>query len=257
MKKAIIIEDEAIAAKHLMQLLAQISPKLEVTKIMQSTKECISYFKENKNADIVFMDIHLSDGSAFHIFEQVEIECPIIFTTAYDEYALEAFKVNSVDYLLKPIKLHDLERSLIKIENLTKNADKISLNTETMNGLLEMMKQNKPKYKAHFLIPQGEKLIPLSVKDIAYFYIDMKVTHAVTFKNETLALDKSLDDIIKTLDPEKYYRVNRQYIININAIEKINIWLNNKLTITLIIPTPDRIVIPKAKTVEFKDWYTK
>lgn len=257
MNKAIIIEDEAMAAQHLIKLLSHVAPDINASTVIQSIEESVEYFNNHNDADVVFIDIHLSDGLAFHIFEQVNITCPIIFTTTYDQYALEAFKVNSVDYLLKPIKQIDLERALNKIKNLANNPANITLNADTMAGLLTMMKNRKQKYKANFLIPYGEKLIPISVKEIAYFYIDMKITHAVTFDGITHALDKSLDDIIKQLNPDEFYRINRQYIISLNAVKEINVWVGGKLSIVLTVKTPSHIIIPKAKTTEFKEWYTK
>ena len=255
MKNVVIIEDETLAVKHLSKLLHDIDPNLEIVAVLQTIEESVKYFEDNSDIDMVFMDIHLSDGLAFHIFEKVEVPYPIIFTTAYDKYALKAFKVNSIDYLMKPIKRVDLERGLEKMEKLSKGAKRDD--HSTMEGILAIVRDMGAKYKENYLIPHGDKLLPLAVKEIACFYIETKVTHALTFDNKVHALDQSLDDIMRNLDPKKFYRANRQYILNTEAVVAINPWMGGKLQVMLRVNVPSQIIIPKAKTGEFKDWYTK
>lgn len=254
--KALIIEDEHIAAQNLKRLLTEVAPHIQVSDIFQSVEETVEYFNHKPDVDIVFMDIHLADGLAFHIFDQTTINCPIVFTTAYDQYALDAFKVNSIDYLLKPINKDDLARAIQKLNILTTDTSQPNaLSPETIASLMEMMQQHK--YKSHFLIPVRDKLIPLPVKEIAYICLDDKITRAVTFDGQTHLLDKPLDTIFNQLNPAHFFRANRQYIIAHSAIKDISIWPLSKLHITLTVPTPEKIIIPRARTTEFKEWYTE
>jgi len=264
--KAIIIEDEQIAAQNLTRLLAETEPEVEVTAKFQTVEETVEFFSafgsQGRAADgypdIVFMDIHLADGLAFHIFDSVSILCPIIFTTAYDQYALDAFKVNSVDYLLKPISKDDLLRAINKVKHFAPSpqgpATAGTLSAETIASLMETVQHRK--YKSHFLMPLRDKLVPLPVSDIAYIYLDEKITRIVTLSDQAYVLDKPLDAIYAQLDPAKFFRANRQYIIAHWAVKDISVWPLSKLHITLKVPTPEKVIISRARTTEFKDWYT-
>ena len=200
----------------------------------------------------MFMEIHLADGLAFRIFDKVKIEVPIIFTTAYDQYALDAFRVNGIDYLLKPINKEDLARAINKLDRYDKSEDDGNL-----DNLVAMMSQQMHHYKSYFLIPQREKLVPLAVNTIAYLYIDDKMTRAVTFDNKQFYIDKPLDNIMSQLDPSKFFRANRQYILAHSAVESIQLWPLNKLYIQLRVSTPEKILIPRSRTSELKEWYTR
>jgi two-component system LytT family response regulator len=199
------------------------------------------------------MDIHLADGSSFAIVDKVEITCPIIFTTAYDEYALKAFEVNSIDYLLKPINKADLERALNKFKHLntaSKDQERASL-----ENLLAQMGGLKKKYKTCFLIPERDKLIPLATTNIAYIYIDTKTVKAISMDNHTYYLNQTLDEIMAQLDPAHFFRANRQFIISRNAIKDLSIWFGNKLAVNLSVPVPEKIIVSKARVGEFKTWF--
>ena len=250
--KAVIIEDENIAAQALQSLVREIDPEMEVLTILQTIEESVEWFEENPMPDLVFMDIHLADGSSFAIFENVDITCPIIFTTAYDEYALKAFEVNSIDYLLKPINKADLERALKKFKSLTSKPDKASL-----EGLLAQMGGLKKKYKTCFLIPERDKLIPLATSNIAYIFIDTKTVKAITMDGHTYYLNQTLDDIMAQLDPEVFFRANRQFIISRAAVKDISIWFGNKLSINLLVSVPEKIIVSKARVGEFKSWFAE
>lgn len=251
--EALIIEDELIAAQNLQRLITNVAPDIEIARTLQSVEETVEYFSRPEKIDVVFMDIHLADGLAFHIFDSVNIDCPIIFTTAYDQYALDAFKVNSIDYLLKPINKEDLIRAIDKLRrNMDNKAGTVGM--EQIRSLMEMMQSNK--YKSYFLIQVRDKLVPLQVSDIAYIYLDDKLTRAVTFNGQSQILDKPLDAIFSQLDPTLFFRANRQYIISHKAVKDISIWPLSKLHITLSLPTPDKIIVSRARTSEFKDWYT-
>lgn len=208
--------------------------------------------ESNPAPDVVFMDIHLADGSSFEIFEHVRIDCPIIFTTAYDEYALRAFKVNSVDYLLKPIGAADLQRALDKLKTLHHTPDQSNALSTLINAL-----QKHGHYKTHFLIPyKGDKLLPLAVDQIQYFYISDGVTKAVVGPNESYVLPNTLDELADSLDPDRFFRVNRQYLISRNAVQDIDLWFNNRLAINLKVPTEEKILVSKLRVNDFKAWFS-
>lgn len=251
--KAVIVEDELIAAQNLQRLINQVDKDIEVIAVLQSVEESIEWFMLHPVPDLVFMDIHLADGSSFSIFEKVDIPCPIIFTTAYDEYALKAFEVNSIDYLLKPISIKNFERAIAKLRNLV--AEKES-NTNVIANLLASFKQTKEVYKSNFLIPHKDKFIPLSVDKIACFYTENKTVKIITEDNETYNMDSSLEDLTNQLNPTLFFRANRQYIVSHKAIKDISIWFGSKLSINLEVPVPEKIIVSKARVPEFKAWYT-
>ena len=249
--KALIIEDEILASKHLQQVLDEAGDFI-VIAVLESVRETIKWFEKNPHPDIVFMDIHLSDGSAFEIFKNIKIECPIVFTTAYDEYALKAFKVNSIDYLLKPIEVNDVQEALRKLKKLS--------TSETMqvaiNNLISTFKRGS-KYKTHFLIPvKGDKLIPVQTSDLACFYVDTGTIKTSTFEGRTYTLDFTLDELGELLDPEHFFRANRQYIISRKAIKDIDLWFNSRLSVNLKVVVPEKIVISRGRIPEFKSWFS-
>jgi len=250
--KAIIIEDEVIAAKELQSLIIETDSGIDILSILQSIDESVEWFRSHPMPDIVFMDIHLADGSSFSIFEEVNISCPVVFTTAYDEYALKAFEVNSIDYLLKPINKKDLERAISKFKNLKVNPED---NVALLNKLIEGIKQTRTDYKKYFLVPEKDRLIPLVVNDIAYIYIDSGIVKAITSNNKTFYLDQTLDDIGLQLDPARFFRANRQFIVSKLAIKDMSFWFGGKLSLNLSMPVPERIFISKAKVAEFKKWF--
>ena len=252
--KVLIIEDEIAAADILQLLICELCPDAEIVAVLQSIDESVEWIRNNPLPDLIFMDIHLADGSSFSIFDEVQISCPVIFTTAYDKYALKAFEVNSIDYLLKPINKKELERAIGKYKNLTSNyAD----NSELIRRLIENIKQPAKSKKTSFLVPQKDKLIPLSVSDIAYIYIDTKVVKAVTLNNTEYYIDETLDDLMNQLDCHDFCRVNRQFIISRKALKDLSVWFGGKLSINLIVPLPEKIIVSKAKTSEVKRWISE
>ena len=251
--KALIIEDEILAAQSLQKLVTEVAPDTEIIGVLQSIEESVAWFNENPMPDLVFMDIHLADGSSFAIFEQVQITCPIIFTTAYDEYALKAFEVSSIDYLLKPINRNDLTRAMNKYKNLV--ADK-SFDNQALVELVQKIGTSK-KYKSCFLVPERDKLIPLATANIAYFYIDTKTVKAITLDEHTYYMSQTLDDIMLQLNPDDFFRANRQFIVSRKAIKDLTIWFGNKLSLNLLVKIPEEIIISKAKVSEFKNWFSK
>lgn len=247
---ALIIEDEILASKHLLQVLDEIGD-ITVIKVIESIKETISWFEKNKQPDIVFMDIHLSDGSAFEIFKHVKISCPIVFTSSFDEYALKAFKVNSIDYLLKPIEVNEVRDALTKMKELSASGN---MQLDISNLIKSFNKGSK--YKSHFLIPvKGDKLIPVQTTDLACFYVDAGTIRAATFEGKTYVMGLTLDELSDVLDPELFFRANRQYIISRKAIKDIDLWFNSRLSVNLNVPVPEKIVISRGRISEFKTWF--
>jgi len=250
----VIVEDEHVAAQNLQRMIAQAASDIEVIAVLQSVEESIEWFTLNPTPDLVFMDIHLADGSSFSIFEKVNITCPVIFTTAYDEYALRAFEVNSIDYLLKPISIKNFERAIAKFRSLSATKNN---NADLIANLLDSFKETKKVFKSNFLIPHKDKLIPLAIDRIACFYTENKMTKIITTDNEIFYLDSSLEDILAQLNPAQFFRANRQYIIAHKAIRDISIWFGSKLSINLQVAVPEKIIVSKARVPEFKIWYTK
>ena len=251
--KALIIEDEVLAAQSLQKLITEVAPDTEVIATLQSIEESVAWFDENPMPDLVFMDIHLADGSSFAIFEQVQITCPIIFTTAYDEYALKAFEVSSIDYLLKPINRNDLTRAMNKFNAFVGEK---SNNNEAIDALMRQIGMKK-NYKSCFLVPERDKLIPLATANIAYFYIDTKTVKAITLDEHTYYMSQTLDDIMLQLNPDDFFRANRQFIVSRKAVKDLTIWFGNKLSLNLSVKIPEQIIISKAKVSEFKNWFSK
>ena len=251
---ALIVEDEIIAAETLESLLAKVQPDVEIAAVLQSIEETVEWMEMHPSPDLIFMDIHLADGSAFRIFDSVDIKCPIIFTTAYDEYALKAFDVNSIDYILKPINTAALEKAMAKYNNFTGES---TYNKDVINKLMETLKLPNKSYKNYFLIPDKDKLIPVQVDDVRYIYIDTKIVKAVTATGKAYYMDKTLDEITEHLNPQKFFRANRQYIIARSAIKDMSVWFGNKLSINLNIDVPEKIIVSKARVREFKQWMTE
>lgn len=252
--KALIIEDEMMAAQSLQKLLAKVSPDTEVLGVLETIEESVEWLTSHPMPDLLFMDIHLADGSSFAIFDKVDVTAPVIFTTAYDEYALKAFEVNSIDYLLKPIHKGDLERALRKFENLTVPRTTSGVDVKSLYAQIEAM---RPKYKSYFLLPERDKLIPLQVSNIAFICIDEKMIKMVTLDHKVFYTNQTLDDLLVQLDPTQFFRANRQYIVSRGAIKDVSIWFGNKLAINLIVETPDKVIVSKARVSEFKTWFSE
>ena len=252
--KALIIEDEMMAAQSLQKLLAKVSPDTEVLGVLETVEESVEWLTSHPMPDLLFMDIHLADGSSFAIFDNVDVTAPVIFTTAYDEFALKAFEVNSIDYLLKPIHKGDLERALRKFENLTVPRTTSGVDVKSLYAQIEAM---RPKYKSYFLLPERDKLIPLQVSNIAFICIDEKMIKIVTLDHKIFYTNQTLDDLLVQLDPTQFFRANRQYIVSRGAIKDVSIWFGNKLAINLIVETPDKVIVSKARVSEFKTWFSE
>lgn len=249
--RVLIIEDETAAAKNLKMILSSVMPDYELLAVLESIEESVEYFEDSTTVtpDLVFMDIHLADGESFRIFDRVDITSPIIFTTAYDEYALRAFKVNSVDYLLKPIKEEDLHHAIEKLSRL--GGGEQAEYKSRVNTMVEHVKRDSQRV---FLVHYKDKIIPLQIDDVAYFYTSNEKVSAITFKGENYAIDRTLETLSATLPEEEFFRANRQFIVSRRAVKDIVVWFGSRLALNLIVETPERIIISKARAPEFKQW---
>lgn len=253
--KILIIEDEKAAVKNLTALLEEVAPNAEVCGVTDSIHDTLAWLKHNPVPDLVFMDIHLADGSSFEIFEQTDIKCPIIFTTAYDEYSLKAFRVNSIDYLLKPIGEKDIRRALDKLTLLKSSRTEDSGNEQLMRFIKTMTGERK--YKSHFLIPgKGDKLIPLAISSVLFFRIEEGLVKAVTKDFENILFPHTLDELAESLDPQVFFRINRQYLISRDAIRDIELWFHGRLSISLNSKDTEKIIVSKARVGDFKKWFS-
>ncbi len=245
--KVLIVEDETAAYENLVDILFEIDPAVEVMGNTESISQTVKWLSSNPAPDLILMDIHLSDGSAFSIFDAMEVEIPIIFTTAYDEYAIDAFKVNSVDYLLKPIKSEELKRSLQKLSKWTR--------VEVVEYISRLTQLSpKPRYRDKLLIPVNDKLLPVDLKDIACFYTTDKSTRIYLQNGTSYPYSKTLEQISASLNPVDFIRANKQFIISRHSVKNITIWFDSRLLVTLGIDVPERIYISKNKAAEFKTW---
>lgn len=249
--KVVIVEDELAASENLMFMLKNIEPNIEVLAVLDSVKSAVKYFVKSQEADLVFMDIHLADGISFEIFDMVKIKAPIVFTTAYDQYTLQAFKVNSIDYLLKPI---DEEELALSLEQYRDQFGDKGLLTDQVEGLLNLINVQQKTYKSMYLVHHKDQLIPVKTENIAYLYIETGIVKAVTNDRQTYIIEQKLEDIEDELDPMDFHRLNRQFIVRRDAITGIQQYFNGKLIVSVIPPHDDRIVVSKAKATEFKDW---
>ena len=249
MRRVIIVEDETAAAVNLRSMLASIDSNVEVLAVLESVEEAVEFFSSDVEADVVFMDIHLADGESFRIFQSVDINIPIIFTTAYDEYALQAFKVNSIDYILKPYKEEDLRRALDKLERLT-----VGERTTQKDSREKMVREVHGDNMQTMLLRYKDKLIPVTADEVAFFYTSEERVTVTTLKGDCYPVDKTLESLGQQLSPEKFFRANRQFIVSRRAVKDIAVWFGSRLALNLTIETPERIIISKARVPEFKSW---
>lgn len=252
--KILIIEDEAPAFRRLQKLLEEINPEINIIDVIDSVQESIKWFKTQEQLpDLIFMDIQLSDGLSFEIFDSIKINKPVIFTTAFDEYMLRAFKVNSIDYLLKPIKKESLEASLTKYGQM-KNLFGSQSTLPDINTLISQISLNDKKYKTRFLVKRGDELISIETSNTAYFHSRNGVVHMTTINGRNHIMDFNLDELVQQLDLEKFYRANRQFIIHFPSINKVHKYHKGKLLVEMNQPTDESITISSEKATDFKEW---
>lgn len=248
----VIVEDEKLAAKRLEQLLNKTHPELEVIAKLSTVKRTIDWFKNNSSPDLLFLDIQLSDGLSFEIFEHITIDCPIIFTTAYDEYALQAFKVNSIDYLLKPVDEEDIEVAINKLNQLQKIGNNTkSASIDQLANAIEML---TGKYKKRFVVKTGEHIRTILTGDIEFFFSRNKATYCHTKEGKNYLLDYTLEQLEPLIDPESYFRINRQYIISHASIADIIAYSNSRLKIKFQDTGHEEVIVSRERVNDFKKW---
>jgi DNA-binding LytR/AlgR family response regulator len=248
--RVIIIEDETPAANRLAKMLQSISDEMEVVKKLDSIESAVTYLKTAADIDLIFMDIQLADGLSFDIFQQTEVKSPVIFTTAFDQYTLKAFKVNSIDYLLKPIDEKELQQAVEKYRQLyRKNENGFS---EKIVKLVQEM--NTGRYRERLLIKRGQQLSYLKTEATAYCYADGKLCYAVDFTGTKHLLDCNLTQLEEQLQPNKFYRINRHLLVNIDAVNKVHVWLGGRLKLELLPSTSADTVVSRERVNGFKEW---
>ena len=253
--KVVIVEDERPAAEKLEMMLRRIQPDVEILTILDSVKGSISWFSgKPSEADLVFMDIRLSDGLSFEIFSQVKINSPMIFTTAYNEYALEAFKVNSIDYLLKPISAEDLEKSLNKLSSMRENLTQVHHRIE-YEELSRVLGQLQKSYKNRFMVKVGEHIRSIPVENILCFFADGRVVFVLTDQGREYIVDYKMEELDDVLDPEIFFRINRSFSVNINAIKDVIVHSNSRLKIVLTREFEREMIVSRDKVNSFKLWF--
>jgi DNA-binding LytR/AlgR family response regulator len=249
MARILIIEDEETAAKRLLKMVKDLLPDVEVMNDISSIAAAMEWFENNHHPDLVLMDIHLADGSSFEIFKRIKVDCPVIFTTAFDQYALEAFKVNSIDYLLKPIKKEELQRALDKFQKLHfKSAAPIDI-----EKLLASIQQ-KAEYKERFIIRYGEHMKTIQTSEIAYIYTENRISFAVLKEGKRYALDFNLDQLEQMLNPKQFFRINRQFIIGYNSITEMLTYSKSRVLVKLNPPAKEDTIVSTERSSAFKAW---
>ena len=251
--RTLIIEDEKAALRNLKAAMQEVDTDFDIVGETDSVTDTLEWFASHSMPELVFMDIHLADGSAFGIFEQVDITCPIIFTTAYDEYALQAFRVNSIAYLLKPISSADLQMAIDKLKLL--GGAKAEGTKTDFQAVMHALKREEG-YKTHFLVPvKGDRFVPVSVDQISYFYISDGVVKAVLQSSETFIFQQTLDELAELLNPRQFFRANRQYIIAHKAVVGVSLWFGGRMVLQLMPPTDEKVIISKARVPAFREWF--
>ncbi len=247
--KVVIIEDEKLSAEHLTVLLQKIDPAITLVKYFDTIKTSVKAFKEGLNADLIFMDVHLADGNSFEIFNQTELDIPVIFTTAYDNYAIQAFKQNSIDYLLKPIGLKDLTFAMEKFKKHQQLGNK-----ELIASIATAYQKINKEYKTRFLIKSGQTIDTIKTEEIHHFETKESLSFLVTNKGNQHLIDYTLDHLESMLQPKNFFRINRKIILHIQSIEKVNTYFNSRLSIATKFLDNDSRIVSRDRVNDFKKW---
>ncbi len=258
--KVLIIEDEELAVKKLRKTLESVDETAEVVGVADSIRSSVNWLEQNPSPDLILMDIELADGQSFEIFDKVEVKSTVIFTTSYDEYALKAFKVNSVDYLLKPIQKEDLAAALNKLRSLrtmygnSNSADPLNVD----NLVKELQQKLQPKeFRKRFLVKHAQKLVSVDIDEIAYFYSDGRLNFFKTLDNRKFVVDYTMDELESMLNPDKYFRISRSFYVSIASIDQIHDYFGNRLLLHLKPVVDKESIVSREKVGEFKKWMGK
>ena len=245
--KIVILEDEARAANHLQRLIGMLAPDIEVVDVFETVRDATTFLQGKPDISLLFSDVQLADGLSFEIFSRVQVTCPIIFTTAYDTYAIEAFKANGIDYLLKPIEEERLSQAIEKARKYN-----IQVDLSTLANLSSAV--SEPAYKSRFMVKVGEKIKSIPVGEIKAFYSFDKATFLLTAENRSYIVDYPLDEIQELVNPKQYFRINRKYIVSIEACAQVYAWSNSRLKLEIEGMDDDRIIVARERVQEFKQW---
>ncbi len=249
--KVVVFEDEKLASERLIELIQDLRPGTEVLASLKSVEAALLWLENNQEPDLIISDIELLDGSSFEIFDQHPLQCPVIFTTAYNQYAIKAFDVNSVDYLLKPIQKEKLSQAMEKYDQRKGALNSNSLDIEKIR---EVIQGSNVQYKSRFLVKYGQRIKAIPVEQIAYFFSQDKLTYLVTFDGKKLPLDQTLEELDGVLDPKNYFRVNRKFIVHFDAVSDIHPYFKGRVKLVLQPESTEEIVISSEKTPVFKQW---
>ncbi|CCH52188.1 putative response regulatory protein VV2_1193 [Fibrisoma limi BUZ 3] len=268
----LIIEDEELTARKLQRLLTDVEPTPTVVGMTVSVEESVAWLQTHPQPDLIFMDIELADGQSFDIFNQIAVKSPVIFTTAYDEYAIKAFKVNSIDYLLKPVKEDDLRQALVKLQTLRQVLAGHERGMETgglensLSSLLDYLRNAAPAtalkntvqspatFRDRFMIKQGQRLFSIGLDEVAYFFTRNKMSFLKTRDNQEWLLDYTIDELSHMVDPRRFFRLNRQVIVELRAVDKVHLYFNGKLKINLQPVFDEEVIVSREKAGDFKLW---
>ncbi len=248
--KIIIIEDEQYTAENLAETILLVEDRAQIVASLRSVKEVVSYFQTNEKPDLIFCDIQLGDGLSFEIFNKIPICSPVIFCTAYDEYALKAFKANGIDYILKPFTINIIRESMKKYRDLSEN---FIHNAPSYTAILELLEDRRNQKMISLLVYHKDNITPVRIDDIALFYIKSEMIHLLTFHQKIYLINKSLDELEK-ITPEAFYRANRQFLINRRAIANVSQYFARKLSVSLNLPFNEKILVSKEKSSNFLNW---
>ncbi len=249
--KVLILEDETLAAEKIENALREIDPQIIVSCKLKSIESALEWFSKNEHPDLIISDIRLLDGLSFEIFQKVKVQKPVIFTTAYDQYALRAFEVNSIDYLLKPVDIEKLRVALAKYKNWSGGAPM------DFSEIVRQLKASQPQYKSRFMIKLGQKIIAIPTEKIAYFFSENKLSFIVSHDGKKYPTDQPLDELVDILDPDRFFRANRQFIITFESIAEIHPYFKGRIKINLNPKTDQEVVISSERTPDFKRWIDK
>jgi len=251
--QVLIVEDELLLSRRLKNLLGEVDSEIEIAGMTASVDETVRWLQSHPLPELIFLDIELGDGKSFDILKQLKIDVPVIFTTAYDEFALQAFKVNSIDYLLKPIKKDELQAAIDKFKKFNRHSAKDETASK-IDRLLLALNPQKGKFRERFLIKKGHKMISVDINDVGYFTIHNTINYLITRDKQRFIIDYTLDELEAMLDPSIFFRANRQFIITRQIIQSILPWFNSKLKVELHQQTDDDIIISREKAKQFKEW---
>lgn len=257
--RTFIVEDEPLAVKKLIRLLQEVDPAIEILGTAGSIRAAVEWLESNPAPDLIFLDIELSDGQSFEIFQRTEVRSPVIFVTSYDEYALQAFKVNSVDYLLKPVQREDLSRSLTKYREMESRFSKTEA-IPHLDKLLDVLRsQVEPpqQYRRRFLVKHAQKYVSVEVPDIAYFWSEGRVNFFKTLAGQRYIVEYTMDELESAMDPREWFRISRQFIVSAACVSQIHPYFGNRLKLNLKPEEPQEATVSREKVADFKTWLGK